>query len=61
MDFGGSEFQEASTTLLNRKRNLPRNLTDGGNSEPGHYLIKFNEKIALKNLGLILSFLMEGS
>jgi len=56
LDFGGSEFQEASTTLLKPEKKSAEEPYGWWKLGEGHYLIKFNEKIDLKNQGLILIF-----
>jgi hypothetical protein len=56
LDFGGSEFQEAATTLLKPEKKSAEEPYGWWKLGEGHYLIKFNEKIALKNNGLILIF-----
>ncbi len=56
LDFGGSEFQEVSTTLLKPEKKSAEEPYGWWKLEQGHYLIKFNEKIDLKNQGLILIF-----
>jgi hypothetical protein len=55
-DFGGSEFQEASTTLLKPEKKSAEEPYGWWKLGEGHYLIKFNETIQLKNQGLILIF-----
>ncbi len=54
LDFGGSEFQEASTTLLKPEKKSPEEPYGWWNLKQGQYLIKFNEKFNLKNQALIL-------
>ncbi len=56
LDFGGSEFQEASTTLLKPEKKSAEEPYGWWKLGEGHYLIKFNEKIDLKNHGLVLIF-----
>jgi hypothetical protein len=56
LDFGGSEFQEASTTLLKPEKKSAEEPYGWWKLGEGHYLIKFNETIQLKNQGLILIF-----
>jgi hypothetical protein len=56
LDFGGSEFQEASTTLLKPEKKSAEEPYGWWKLGEGHHLIKFNEKIDLKNQGLILIF-----
>ncbi|MGO9119807.1 MAG: dCTP deaminase [Desulfomonilaceae bacterium] len=56
LDFGGSEFQEASTTLLKADKKSAEEPYGWWKLEQGHYLIKFNEKFNLKNRGLVLIF-----
>jgi len=54
LDFGGSEFQEASTTLLKPEKKTAEEPYGWWKLGPGNYLIKFNEKIDLKNHGVII-------
>jgi deoxycytidine triphosphate deaminase len=56
LDFGGSEFQEASTTLLKPEKKSAEEPYGWWKLEPGNYLIKFNEKINLENHGVIIIF-----
>ena len=56
LDFGGSEFQEASATLLKPEKKSADEPYGWWKPEPGNYLMKFNEKIDLKNHGVIIIF-----
>jgi hypothetical protein len=56
LDFGGSEFQEASTALLKPEKKSAEEPYGWWKLGEGQYLINFNEKIELKNHGLILIF-----
>jgi hypothetical protein len=54
LDFGGSEFREASTTLLEPEKKSNDEPYGWWKLGPGNYLMKFNEKIELKNPGVII-------
>jgi len=54
LDFGGSEFEEASTTLVKPEKKSPEEPYGWWKLKQGDYMIKFNEKFNLKNQGLIL-------
>ncbi|HTY23351.1 MAG TPA: hypothetical protein VMC85_09490 [Desulfomonilaceae bacterium] len=54
LDFGGSEFQEASATLLKPEKKSPKEPYGWWRLGPGVYLMKFNEKIDLQNQGLVI-------
>jgi hypothetical protein len=56
LDFGGSEFQEASTTLLEPEKKSTEEPYGWWKLGPGNYVMKFNEKIDLKNHGVIVIF-----
>lgn len=56
LDFGGSEFQEASTTLLEPKKESAEEPYGWWKLGQGNYLMRFNEKIDLKNHGVIVIF-----
>ena len=54
LDFGGSEFQEASTTLLEPEKKSAEEPYGWWKLGPGNYVMKFNEKIDLKHQGVII-------
>ena len=56
LDFGGSEFQEASTTLVEPEKKSTEEPYGWWKLGQGNYLMKFNEKIDLKNQGVIMIF-----
>ncbi len=56
LDFGGSEFQEASTTALDPEKKSPEDPYGWWNLGAGTYLIAFNETVKSAGNGLILVF-----
>ena len=54
LDFGGSEFQKASTTLLEPEKKSTEEPYGWWKLGPGNYVIKFNERIELKNPWVII-------
>jgi hypothetical protein len=56
LDFGGSECQEASTTLIEPEKKSTEEPYGWWKLGPGNYLMKFNEKIGLKNPEVIIIF-----
>ncbi len=56
LDFGGSEFQEASTTSLDPEKKSPEEPYGWWNLGPGTYLIAFNETLKPAGSGLIFIF-----
>ena len=56
LDFGGSEYQEASVSLLEPKKKTPDEPYGWWNLEPGDYLIRYNERIKIPATGLIMIF-----
>ena len=47
LDFGGSEYQEASVSLLEPEKKTPDEPYGWWNLDTGDYLIRFNEKIKI--------------
>ena len=56
LDFGGSEFREASATALDPEKKLPDEPYGWWNLGPGTYLIAFNETVKSAGRGLVLVF-----
>ncbi len=56
LDFGGSEYQEASASLLEPEKKTPDEPYGWWNLNTGDYLIRFNETIKIPSNGLILIF-----
>jgi hypothetical protein len=56
LDFGGSEFQEASATLLKPEKKSADEPYGWWKLGPGAYLMKFNETIGLKSRSVIIIF-----
>ena len=54
LDFGGSEFQKACTTLLEPEKKSAEEPYGWWKLGPGNYLMKFNERIGLKNHGVVI-------
>jgi hypothetical protein len=56
LDFGGSEYQEASVSLLDPEKKTPDEPYGWWNLDTGDYLIRFNERIKIPTNGLIMIF-----
>ncbi len=56
LDFGGSEFREASTIALEPEKKSPEEPYGWWNLGPGSYLLAFNETVRSAGRGLILVF-----
>jgi hypothetical protein len=56
LDFGGSEFQGASTSLLEPEKKSAEEPYGWWRLGPGNYLMKFNENIDLKHHGAVIIF-----
>ncbi len=56
LDFGGSEYQEASVSLLDPEKKTPEEPYGWWNLDTGDYLIRFNETIKIPAKGLIMIF-----
>jgi hypothetical protein len=54
LDFGGSEYQEASVSLIEPEKKTPDEPYGWWNLGPGDYLIRYNEKIEIQGLIMIL-------
>jgi deoxycytidine triphosphate deaminase len=54
LDFGGSEYQEASVSLLEPEKKTPDEPYGWWNLDAGDYLIRFNERIKIPANGLII-------
>ena len=54
LDFGGSEYQEASVSLLEPEKKTPDEPYGWWNLDTGDYLIRFNERIKIPAKGLIM-------
>ena len=54
LDFGGSEYQEASVSLLEPEKKTPDEPYGWWNLDTGDYLIRFNERIKIPGNGLII-------
>jgi hypothetical protein len=54
LDFGGSEYQEASVSLLEPEKKTPDEPYGWWNLNSGDYLIRFNERIKIPAKGLII-------
>jgi hypothetical protein len=54
LDFGGSEYQEASVSLLEPEKKTPDEPYGWWNLDAGDYLIRFNETINIPPRGLIM-------
>jgi hypothetical protein len=54
LDFGGSEFQEASTILVEPEKKTSDEPYGWWKLGPGNYLMKFNEKIGLTTHGVVI-------
>jgi hypothetical protein len=54
LDFGGSEYQEASSSLLEPEKKTPDESYGWWNLGGGDYLIRYNESIKIPSQGLIM-------
>jgi deoxycytidine triphosphate deaminase len=54
LDFGGSEYREASVSLLEPEKKTPDEPYGWWNLDTGDYLIRFNERIKIPAKGLIM-------
>jgi hypothetical protein len=54
LDFGGSEYQEASASILEPVKKTPNEPYGWWNLDAGDYLIRYNESIKIAGEGLIL-------
>ncbi len=54
LDFGGSEYEDASVSLLKPEKRTPDEPYGWWNLEPGDYLIRYNERIKIPPKGLLI-------
>jgi hypothetical protein len=54
LDFGGSEYQEASVSLLEPEKKTPEEPYGWWNLDAGDYLLRYNERIKIRAQGLIM-------